>query len=183
MTSVEFYILPSFCNAWPLISVEVNGQELWINHVDHPQTVCVEFKVEDTNTVRIKYLNKRLGPDYWDTIVDETGKILQDQNCVISDIKIGGSRCDFLLLELAYHNQHCGLLEPGLYGFMSHQGYYEFKFPRELYTWIIDQRRSRMISSQKRSSSLDYWTNYLGDNSNQDTFLLIEEIEVLLSQL
>jgi hypothetical protein len=151
--------------------------------VDHPQRVCVEFEVEHTNHVRIKYLNKRQGPEQWDTIVDNAGKILQDQNCVISEIKIGGSRCDFLLYDLVYHNQHIGSTELGLYGFMSSQGYYEFKFPQDLYAWILDQRRSRMFSSPKKISSLGYWSNYIGNNSDSTATTLTKEIEDLLSQL
>jgi hypothetical protein len=181
MTSVEFHILPSFCNAWPLISVEVNGQDLWSNYVDHPQTVTVNFAAKEINCVRIKYLNKRKGPMIWDTIIDEHGKIVQDQNCVISEIKVGGSRCDFLLLDLLYYHEENGTTESGLYGFMSSLGYYEFEFPQDVYSWVSDQRKSRMLKNPKKNSSLDYWTNYMGDSPATDS--LIVEIESLLDQL
>jgi hypothetical protein len=181
MTSVEFHIVPSFCNAWPLISVEVNGQVLWTNYVDHPQIVNVSFTAEEINCVKIKYLNKRKGPVIWDTTIGEDGKIVQDQNCIISDIKIGGSRCDFLLLDLLYYHQENGTIESGLYGFMSSQGYYKFEFPQDVYSWVAGQRKLRMLTNQKKISSLDYWTNYIGDTPA--TELLIAEIESLLEQL
>lgn len=184
MTStIEFHLNSNFCNSWPLISVEVNGHDLWTSYVDHAQTVKIDFEVNPTNCIRIKYLNKQQGPKIWDTKLDAHGNMSQDQNCVLSDIKIGNSRCDFLLLDLMYHNQHSGTIDAGLYGFMSSRGYYQIEFPQDFYKWILDQRRSRLFDHNRRSSSLDYWTNYMGNNSDSATDELIHDIKILLNQL
>ena len=180
--NLDFYATPSFCNSWPLISVEVNGQELWCDHVDHPQTIAVEFETQDHNQVLIRYLNKNQGPVLWDTVVDAEGKILQDQFCVIKDIKVAQSRCDFLLNDLVYHD-HNGCKIPNLYGFMSNRGHYCFEFPKDVYAWILDQRKQKIFHRPGRSSALDYWTNYIGDNSHAEVNQLLQEIKQILKQL
>jgi hypothetical protein len=180
--NLDFYVTPSFCNSWPLISVEVNGQELWRDYVEQPQTIAVEFESQDQNQVFIKYLNKNQGPVLWDTVVDSDGKILQDQFCIIKDIRIAKSRCDFLLYDLVYHGAD-GTNTANLLGFMSTIGYYSIEFPKDAYSWILEKRKEKIFHQPERSSSLDYWTNYIGDNSHAEVNQLLQEIKQILKQL
>jgi hypothetical protein len=173
---------PSFCNAWPELAITVNGQELWRGTVDHPQTLSVEFELQDQNQILISYLNKRNGPDVWDTQVDKDGNIIQDQNCVLSNFRLGRSRCDFLMQELDYFNQD-GSIQHNPWGFMARQGHFKISFPRDVYGWIIDSRKKYIFGARKQSSSLDYWTNYLGDPNDPVTQELLDDIDVLLTKL
>jgi hypothetical protein len=180
--NLDFYATPSFCNSWPLISVEVNGQELWCGYVDSPQIIAVEFKPQEHNQVLIRYLNKNQGPVLWDTVVDAEGKILQDQFCIIKDIRVAKSRCDFIIHNLIYHGDD-GTSTDNLHGFMSKRGHYCFEFPQDVYGWILDKRREKIFHQPDRISSLDYWTNYIGDNSHAEMNKLLLEIKQILNKL
>lgn len=180
--NLNFHATPSFCNAWPLISVEINGQALWREHVEHPQNIAVEFEPQQLNQVYIRYLNKNQGPEIWDTIVDVDGKILQDQFCIIKDIRVAKSRCDFIVPDLIFHGDD-GTTTANLQGFMSQKGHYYFEFPQDVYGWILNKRQEKIFQRPERSSSLDYWTNYIGDNNHSETNRLLLEIKQILHKL
>ena len=176
-------LTPSFCNYWPEISFIVNGKELWHNFVDKEQIVEIDFPLEEENLVEIVYLNKRLGPDAWDTKVDSEGKITEDQHCIVSDIYIAGSRCDFVLESLPYLNDS-GTINERTYGFMSHKGRYKISFPKDVYAWIVNNRNSLLIKSfsSKGESSLAYFESY-ALNSTSKIPELLEKINSLLEEL
>ena len=173
-------LTPSFCNYWPLISIEINNKICWENSVDHKQTVVLDFELLDENQVVVRYLNKRSGPEFWDTQIDEHGNITQDQNCIVSNIKLCHSRCDFLIDQLVLYGADGSINKTR--GFMSWQGYIEFKFPGTVYTWIIEQRRKGSTQT-RQSSSLDYWTNYVGNATDPVTDNIIIEIKELLNRI
>jgi len=178
----DFHAKPSFCNAWPLIAVEANGQRLFCEHIEYPQTIKIEFPVLDSNEIFIKYLNKNHGPEIWDTVTDESGKIIQDQHCIISSAKVGRSRCDFLIDELIFHGDD-GTMDSNLYGFMYKKGHFQIDFPGNVYDWILDKRKQKIFKKPEHTSSLDYWTNYIGDNSHSRVDELVSEIKTLLKNL
>lgn len=173
---------PSFCNAWPELAIVINGQELCRKEISFEQKILVEFELQDHNEILIKYLNKRNGPDIWDTKLDSDGNIVEDQHCVLSNFKLGKSRCDFLLQELDYYRTD-GTVESKPWGFMSRQGYFKIQFPGDLYSWIIDCRKKYIFGARKQSSSLDYWTNYLGDPDDPATRKLLKDIDELLKKI
>ena len=172
---------PSFCNAWPELSIIVNGQELWRHEVSRDQTIAVEFDLQQHNEIVIRYLNKRNGPDAWDTKLDKDGNIVEDQNCVLSNFRLGKSRCDFLMQDLDYYRDD-GSIQSKPWGFMSQRGYFQIKFPQDVYSWIIDCRKKYIFGARKQSSSLDYWTNYLGDPNDPVTQELLQDIDQLLKK-
>ena len=176
----DFHATPSFCNSWPLISVEVNGQELWRDYVEHAQTIAVEFDPKPINQIRIHYLNKNQGPTQWDTKLDNEGNIIEDQYCVIKDIRLGKSRCDFLINDLVYHGVD-GTTTSNLNGFMSKKGYFFFECPDNVYNWILEKRKEKLFHIPERSSSLDYWTNYIGDKANDNVGKLLRERKEILN--
>jgi hypothetical protein len=175
---LEFTATPSFCNSWPEISVEANGVSLWQGTVDHRQRFCLPLFIQEHNQVYIRYLNKRKGPDVWDTVIDDAGAILQDQYCIISDICIGRSLCDFLVSQLIFYGIN-GSQESSR-GFMSQQGHLLIEFPGDVYRWVLSQRQSQMLHTEQRSSALDYWNNYIigADHADQGT---INDIKKLLN--
>lgn len=181
-SNIKLKLTPSFCNHWPQIRITVNDCVLWENFVEHVQNVEIEFNTIEWNTIKIEYLNKRHGPAYWDTEVDEQGNIVRDQNCILSDILIGNSRCDFLIHNMEFQGLD-GTRTSGLNGFMSKQGFFEICFPENIYDWIVDSRFSKIMSNNNRSSSLNYFQNYMANNKDPETELLISEIKQLLKQV
>jgi hypothetical protein len=172
----------SFCNAWPEIEIEINGQVLWREFVVEKQTISTEFELNKNNSIYIKYLNKRNGPEVWDTQIDDQGKIVRDQNCMLTNFKIGRSRCDFLKYELKYFCND-GTVMNNPWGFMHLQGHFHIQFPKEIYSWIVNCRKSYIVGARKQASSLDYWTNYLGDPNDPATVSLLADIDKLLEKL
>lgn len=175
---LEFTATPSFCNNWPEISVEANGVLLWQGTVDHQQRIQLPMQFLENNQVYIRYLNKRKGPTIWDTEISSDGQVIRDQNCVITDISIGRSRCDFLIYQLEFYSLDGGKTKS--YGFMSQQGYFLLEFPGDVYNWVLANRtQSTMDKDEKRKSSLDYYNNYVIDKDNGDSAILAEIKELL----
>jgi hypothetical protein len=174
---LEFTATPSFCNSWPEISVEANGVCIWQGLVSQQQRFCLPLNIQEHNKIHIKYLNKRKGPVIWDTVTDDEGKIIEDQNCIISKIYIARSRCDFLIKDIEFYGVD-GTQEK-TFGFMSQQGYLLIEFPGDVYSWILNQRQKEMLGTRQRTSALDYWTNYISDSSDADR-AIIQDIRKLL---
>jgi hypothetical protein len=175
-------MVPSFCNAWPEIEIEINGKVCWHNFVEYAQTVTLHFDLAPVNHAFIRYLNKQNGPDIYDTVVDIDGKIIQDQKCKLDNFMINRSRCDFLKHSLEYHHDD-GRIESNLYGFLSYRGYYQLEFPENVYQWINENRKKYVFDRKKSTSSLDYWTNYVGDPTDPQTQELLHEVNKLLLQI
>ena len=102
--------------------------------------------------------------------------------CVIKNIRVGKSRCDFLIGDLVYHCND-GTVAKNLQGFMSEKGHYVIEFPGDVYNWILEKRKEKIFHQPERSSSLDYWTNYIGDNSHDEVNRLLNEIKQMLKNL
>lgn len=175
-------LIPSFCNAWPEIEIEINGVVLWQSAVNHTQTVALEFDLNPINYVYIRYLNKRNGPEDYDTDVDDNGNIIADQMCELDNFIIQKSRCDFLKHELDYYRDD-GSVQKQPWGFLAYRGHYYFEFPDTVHNWIIEHRKKYTFNIKKYSSSLAYWTNYLGDPTDVRTQELLNEIEELLKKI
>lgn len=175
---LEFTATPSFCNFWPEIAVDINDTRAWQGTVDQIQRFCLPMDIQEHNQVYIRYLNKRKGPEIWDTRTDSTGQIIEDQNCIISDVYLGRSRCDFLISSLLFHGED-GTTER-TFGFMSQQGHLLIEFPGDVYNWILTQRQSQVLHTSQRSSALDYWTNYIIGTDHADQ-QIINDIKQLLS--
>jgi hypothetical protein len=184
MTTSRFQVdmIPSFCNAWPEIEITINSNKVWQGFVDHPQTMLFDFELEETNHVYIRYLNKRNGPEVYDTVVGSDGTVIEDQKCELDNFIINRSRCDFLKHSLEYHHDD-GRIESNLWGFLSYRGYYHIEFPGQVYNWIIENRKKYVFNHKRSTSSLDYWTNYAGDPTDTRTQALIQEVNKLLLQI
>jgi hypothetical protein len=180
MSKFQITLDPSFCNEWPLIRIEINNKCVWENHVESLQHLKLPFELQTINHIYISYLNKHQGPDRWDTVVDADGTITQDQYCIISNLYLLGSRCDFLLNQLAFQGNDGS--EEYTLGFMSKKGHYHVEFPGDVYQWIVANRRKSLLGDERRSSSLDYWTNYLGDTQDAKIKELLDDIDHLLKQ-
>jgi len=174
---IEFTATPSFCNFWPDIAVDVNGTRAWQGTIDSTQRLRVPVEFQEQNQVKICYLNKRKGPVIWDTVTDGSGKIIQDQHCIISNINIGRSRCDFLIDNLIFYGVDG--TEERSYGFMSQQGFLLIEFPGNVYDWILNKRQGQTIQNTSRSSALSYWSNYIIDHDDTNQ-ALIKNIKKLL---
>jgi len=170
----------SFCNAWPEISIEVNDQILWQGAIEASATVPLSFELLENNFVLIRYLNKRNGPDIWDTKMDESGQIIEDQHCILKTAVVKGCRCDFLVKDLEYH--YINGTTRKTFGFMDLQGYFIFKFPRDVESWVLENRRQH-LPHVKHNSSLAYETIYVPDNDNVKALEIVEELKTLLEKI
>lgn len=177
MIQIDLFFQSSFCNAWPEIQIEANRKKIWRDFIIGSQRIKVQFPSQDHNTVRVGYLNKRHGPDIWDVRVDNDGNIIEDQHCILKNVLIDGARCQWLTEVTPYHYPD---RESKLnFGFMDAVGYMEFSFPKNVYQWILDYRRS-VSPSNARASSLDYKNIYVPQNENTKAFEIINEVKSLL---
>jgi hypothetical protein len=48
---------------------------------------------------------------------------------------------------------------------------------------VLKNRQAKIFDAKQRSSSLDYWTNYIGNNDDPETEKLLKKIKSLLEQL
>ena len=177
-------LTPSFCNQWPEVQFIVNGTNIWQNHVTEKQIVNLEFDLQEENKVEIVYLNKRAGPDIWDTKIDSENNILEDQNCIASDFFVGGSRCDFLLDSLDFYHDS-GVIDKNCNGFMSKIGRFVFNFPKDIYKWVSEKRNQfilKQFGESDKESSLSYFENFNQINSELITDLL-KKIDSLLEDI
>jgi hypothetical protein len=177
---VDLYLRASFCNDWPLISISGNDQIVWQDRVQESAVVSVRFPLTESNTVRIEYLNKRNGPDQWDTVSDQHGNILQDQHCVIDTVLVNRCRCSWLLKKMLY-NYPDGSSKM-IHGFMDLRGWYEFDFPLDVEQWVLENRRQE-LPHVSQNSSLAYETIYIPDNNNEQAARMVEELKILLHQV
>jgi hypothetical protein len=180
LITVDLNIVPSFCNQWPQIEIEANGQVLWNDSITHESTIKVEFLAQEQNSVRIKYINKRNGPDVWDTEIDKDGAIIADQHAVLTGIKINRARCNWLIETMTWNYANGDKKEN--YGFMDLQGYTEIIFPAEVYKWIVQQHQA-MTPQKEQTSSLDYKNIYIPQHENEMSCRLIEEIKQQITKL
>ena len=180
---IELY--SSFCNAWPKIEIVINDQLLWSDFVVDNQTLLLKFKKQQLNNIKISYLNKRNGPDIYDTVIDQNGKILYDQHCIIKNIFIDRAKISFLINDLEFHTLSNEKIS-NIGGWMTQRGSFNIVFPMDVYDWIINLRDTRnkdVIAKKRPTSSLSYYTSYLGDNNNKDTEETIARISNLIENM
>jgi hypothetical protein len=170
----------SFCNDWPLIRISGNGNVLWQDRVIESQIVSVTFPRLDQNTVRIEYLNKRNGPNEWDTILDPEGQILQDQHCVLDTVMVNRCMCKWLIGTMPYRYPDGS--QQMLHGFMDLCGWYEFGFPMEVEQWVLHNRRQQ-LPQVSQNSSLSYETIYIPDSNNEQVAQMVQELKILLNKI
>lgn len=172
---------PSFCNNWPELAIEANNRSIWHGYVAEKTSLNLMFDSEDTNCVTIKYLNKRNGPDIWDTKINEAGQIVEDQNCVLTDIYINRAKCsDWLIPNIQWKYNNGNTVNN--YGFMDLTGSMSIEFPRDVYNWIIQQRQLLTPISEK-TSSISYKNIYIPQHENQMCLQLINEIKQKIKAL
>jgi len=167
----------SFCNQWPELKIVSNNRPVWQGHIEGQNKITVQFERLPENHVSIFYINKRNGPEVWDTKIDLDGNILEDQNCVLEQILIDHASCDWLITKTPYHYNE-GLSKMN-FGFMDLQGHMDLTFPGDVYQWIIDYRQSIKPVNTK-NSSLDYKNVYIPQNESTETKKIITNIKQLL---
>ena len=176
---IRLDFVTSFCNSWPEICIEINGQTYWHNFMKNEITLNFSFPAQITNNVIINYLNKRNGPDVYDTVVVDD-KIVQDQNCVLKDVYLNRSRCTWMAESSIMHYLD-GTTFPNR-GFMNQKGSIILSFPSDVYGWIGRQRKLLFPQSEKKSD-IDYKNIYIPANENLKIKETMEKIRLLLQHL
>lgn len=179
LIKLQLLLFGSYCNSWPKVFVRANGNRIWTGDVIDEICVDLEFPRQATNIVDIGMVNKRSGPAVYDTVLDQHSNIVQDKSVQIKQILLDGSRCGWLLnsMSCTYADQ---TTRTNLNGFLGQNGFFRFEFPDDIYTWVAEQRNSK-IKSAGPQSSLDYRSIYFND-SNEEIYQTIQECYVLLSQ-
>ncbi len=170
----------SWCNDWPEIVISCNGNDLFTGKIEKTAKVLLEFPIQATNTIFIKYINKRNGPDAWDTQVQD-GKIIQDQYCILTGLNINKSKSDWLLEELIYYRDNNTTNEQSR-GFMDLVGYFKIEFPQDVYKWIANGRRKKLTQTSHQSS-IAYENIYIPDNNYNDIQILLKDIQDLIDKV
>lgn len=178
--TITLHLRSSYCNDWPLIRVSGNDRALWQDRVVESAVVFARFPSGLRNTVQIEYLNKRNGPDVWDTVSDDDGNIVQDQHCVLLNVLVNGCRCTWLLKKMLYNYPDGS--HKLVHGFMDLCGWYEFDFPADVEQWVLDNRRQE-LPHVSQNSSLAYETIYIPDNNNEQAARMVQELKTLLEQV
>lgn len=176
---VDLDLYTEFCNAWPEIEICANGLSAWQGFVVEKQRITVQFVSAPNNVIKISYLNKRQGPDIWDTKMDLDGKILQDQHCIIKGILINSAKCDWIIHTMLYN--YPDRPSKATHGFMDAVGHAEFCFPADVYGWILDHRTS-ISPTNTRISSLDYKNIYMPQHENERALQMIDEAKKILNK-
>lgn len=174
--NIQLGLHGSWCNNWPEISIDINDQNYWHGFVETDQQINLKFMPDINNVVRISYLNKRNGPDIWDTQIDND-TIINDQYCILTTLKIQQSKCDWLIPSLQY--TYLDNSSKFTHGFMDQKGYFSIKFPMDLYPWVATQRQS-YLNPVSRNSSLSYENLYIPDSDNQGIKNLVNDIKKII---
>lgn len=182
LSEVKIELQASFCNNWPKIEISINDQVLWDDYVVDTQLISVIYKKQSTNKLCIAYTNKRIGPNIWDTKIDDKGTIIEDQHCILKNIYFDQAKNSSIINKLEY-TQRYGESLSGVNGWMTSPGHYQIEFPYDVYDWIIQSREDTKLASHKRQSSLSYFTSYLGDNNNNEIQEKMNKIYSMIDQL
>ena len=177
LVTISLTFNASFYNHWPELQIVANKQTVWQGYVEGHNKITVQFNRLIENNVSILYLNKRNGPEVWDTKVDLDGNVLEDQHCILEQILIDHTSCDWLISQIPYHYNN-GISKIN-FGFMDQQGHMDFAFPGDVYQWVIDYRQS-ILPVNTKNSSLDYKNVYIPQNESTETKKIITNMKQLL---
>jgi hypothetical protein len=177
---VDLTVVPSYCNAWPELEIQANGQTVWKDQVTETSVISFGFDTEPNNQIRINYINKRNGPDVWDTQIDQAGQIVQDQYAILTRVRINHAQCDWIIDDLLWH--YLDGTQRANRGFMDLQGHADIEFPADVYGWIVQQRQSRAEITDK-TSALDYKNIYIPSHTNQQACDLLDEIKQMVNNI
>jgi hypothetical protein len=178
-SQIRLDFISNYCNAWPEIKIEINGTLYWHGFIEEKITLDFEFDLLETNNVTISYLNKRKGPDIYDTVVIDD-KIIEDQNCILTDVYLNRARCTWMAeSSIMYYLD--GTTFPNR-GFMDQKGSIILSFPSDVYGWIVEQRKLLFPQTGKKSD-IDYKNIYIPANENLKIKETIEKVRVLLQNI
>lgn len=161
-------------NIWPKIKVIINNENMFEDYVIDFQTINIEFVSLDCNKIEIHYLNKRMGPDTWDTTIDQDGNVIKDQNIILQNLRIDKCRLNFLINQLNFIKVDGSIEKTN--GFMGFPGHLEITVNEPLYDYIQDIREKNAIP-QYTNSSLPFITNQSCDFESCQIDQLLEQLE------
>lgn len=127
------------------------GFEFWLDdakHVDIPDLQVAET-IKIDNIVDTDQRNKRTmtwvfkNKKPWHTIIDDSGKFLQDPVINISNFKIDGIDCNYILHKNSeYHHDFNGSNNPTIekfYGVMGCNGQVILHYDTPIFVWLLEQ--------------------------------------------
>lgn len=174
----------SFCNQWPLMRLQVNGQVLWDQEVRERMTIEVTVPdPKDSNTLVLTHHGKRFGEDgVWDTDIEKG----LDRIIEIEDLQFDGHSIQHLRGELMFRTawNQTQLNDPefvkrydffACHGTMSFNGDIELEFEMPIMNWLTMAKFKRPISS-----STAYFSGYDLRWHYDEPRQLINEIKELM---
>lgn len=134
-------------NKNPRIGISINSEKLdeFDAVPDEVGITKVSYSIEISegeNVLAISLLNKESDQD---TVVSDTGEILDDLNCDIIGVTIEGVELDnlvrthgtYYLNEPVFYNNEENSVLPG-HTFLSWNGTFKFRFSSPLYIWLLE---------------------------------------------
>ena len=88
MIHLELEFTATYCNSWPQVEIYGNKVLIWQGNINQQQHIEFFFSNPSVE-VEIKGIGKSRGENQtWDTLLDDTGKIVQDKTLTLSRVKI-----------------------------------------------------------------------------------------------
>jgi len=162
---------------WPYIEIVINSEIKYSDYINKKILIEIDFVSLDKNNISIFYKNKRVGPDVWDTIIDNDGNIIRDQYILIDGIKIDECNLNFLIPEISFETSAGELIKTN--GFIGFNGVYKIAYSEPYYEWVHKTRLQLLKNVQNNSynSSLPYITNYVYEYNNEEITRLVNQFQ------
>lgn len=181
MTDIRIKFIGSYCNSWPEIEILANGNIIWKDRIIETKTA--EFSIEEGANFIIRYINKRFGPEVYDTRLDQEGNIIEDQFVKIESIFVNGSDVSSLIESLIYVKDNGESLSS--MGYLAFNGYCVISIPTNINEWIIglNTEYKNQFIKEKGSSSESYYVDQVSENVRRETLEILDQLEEKVNRL
>lgn len=165
------------CNEYPHLTVLHNQKIVYSDFVVEQNVIELDLELAQDNLIILQGIGKSHGENNkWDTVVDSTGRIIEDKNLLINNICFDGIAMNqpwIRSLPFCHTNNSKSLCNSGMWD----NGYIEFDIQLPLLNWIIQEKFIKFEQDQSKSavarsgeSKFDY--NYIQEKLNLITRLL-----------
>jgi len=182
---IEIEVVGTFCNSWPNMIVEINGEKIHDGFIEGDKIISMDFNrlLERGNKFVIGMDNKSFGRNkIWDTKTRDN-KIIEDKTLKVRSVKLDDVECKDLFHGRFYvkrsHEQPSyfpDVVESE--DTMNYNGYFCFGFDLPLYNSII-------LSKFKNPSAkeISYFSNYTKVFHYEGEKKIIEDIKNILKEV
>ena len=159
---IDIEALGTFCNSWPNMIVEINGETIFDGEIQNTRSIALEYGkiLPKANKIVVGMNNKSFGKDnVWDTKI-KNNRIEEDKTIKIKSLKLEGVECKDLF-DNKFNVKRTDR-QPSYFpdvvdsvDVMNYNGYFGFGFDLPLYNSII-----KMKFKRDHSDEVSYFSNY-----------------------